>query len=68
MIDVIEIISSIEAAKRQKNIAPSYALYSEISAEVSNRVKKELNQGVMEGKIGWNETLNSISFTIKNNQ
>lgn len=68
MIDVFDIITSIEAAKRQKNIVPSYALFTEISIEVMNRVKRELNQCVIDGKLDWSETINSIGFSTKNKQ
>ena len=65
MIDVIEIISSIEEEKKSKKIEPSNALYSEISKAITAKVKSELNQCVVEGKLNWHETLNSLAFSTK---
>lgn len=66
MIDLLEIIASIEAEKKDKGIAPSHAMLYEIIQKVDSSVKPELNKLVSEGKITWCETLNSFGFkTIK---
>ena len=65
MIDVLEIIASIEADKKSRNIEPSYALMSEITNEVTKRIKAELNQAVADGRLSFNETINSIGFYTK---
>ena len=65
MIDVFEIIASIEAEKKSRNIEPSYALMSEITNEVTKRIKAELNQAVADGRLSFNETINSIGFYTK---
>ena len=66
MIDVYEIISSIEADKKARNVSPSYALLPEITNEVNKRVKAEINQLVLDRKLTWNSTINSIGFTTIN--
>ena len=66
MIDVYEIISSIEVEKKAQNISPSYALLPDITNEVNTRIKLEINQLVMDGKISWHETINSKGFSTIN--
>ena len=67
MIDVMEVIASIEAEKKSKNIFPTHALLPEIMAKVDEAVRPELNRLVSEGRLNWCETLNSLGFsTIKN--
>jgi len=65
MIDVMQIIASIEADKESKNVFPSHVLLSEIMIKVKSEVKDELNKLVSEGKLDWCETLNSYGFSIK---
>ena len=66
MIDLIEIISSIEEEKKANGIEPSHAILSEIMQKVDASVKPELRRLVSEGKLSWCETLNSYGFkTIK---
>ena len=65
MIDVFEIIASIEEEKKSRNIEPSYALLSEITNDVTKRIKAELNQAVADGRLSFNETINSIGFYTK---
>ena len=65
MIDVFEIIASIEADKKARHIEPTYALMSEITNEATRLLKAELNQAVADGKLNWSETINSIGFSIK---
>ena len=65
MIDVMQIIASIEADKKSKNVFPTHALLPEIVIKVKSEVRGELNSLVSEGKIDWCETLNSYGFSIK---
>jgi hypothetical protein len=64
MIDVLEIVASIEAEKESKNVFPTHALLPEIMIKVKSEVKDELNRLVSEGKLGWCETLNTYGFSI----
>ena len=68
MIDVYEIISSIEADKKARKVSPSYALLPEITNEVNRRIKLELNQLVLDDKVSWHETINSKGFSIIKNK
>ena len=65
MIDVMQIIASIEADKESKNVFPSHALLPEIIIKVKSEVRGELNRLVSEGKLNWCETLNTYGFSIK---
>ena len=65
MIDVFEIIASIEADKKSKNVFPTHALLPEIIIKVKSEVRGELNRLVSEGKLNWCETLNTYGFSIK---
>lgn len=65
MIDVMQIIASIEAEKESKNVFPSHALLPEIIIKVKSEVRGELNRLVSEGKLNWCETLNTYGFSIK---
>lgn len=65
MIDVMQIIASIEADKESKNVFPSHALLPEIMVKVKSEVRDELNSLVSEGKLNWCETLNTYGFSIK---
>ena len=65
MIDVMQIVASIEADKKSRHIEPTYALMSEITNEATILIKAELNQAVADGKLNWSETINSIGFSIK---
>ena len=67
MIDVLEIVASIEAEKESKNVFPTHALLPKIMVKVKSEVKDELNRLVSEGKLDWCETLNTYAFsTVKN--
>ena len=68
MIDVMQIIASIEADKESKNVFPSHALLPDIMIKVKSEVKDELNRLVSEGKLNWCETLNTYGFSIKKDQ
>ena len=67
MIDVFEIVASIEADKESRGVFPTHALLPEIMAKVDEAVRPELKRLVSEGRINWCETLNTYGFsTIKN--
>ena len=51
MIDVLEIVASIEADKKSRNVFPSHALFSEIISVVASQVRSELKQGVSDDKL-----------------
>ena len=65
MIDLVEIIASIEADNESRGVAPSHAMLTEIIAEVDKRIRPELRQLCQDGKLDWCETLNSYAFSIK---
>ena len=65
MIDVMQIIASIEADKKLKGVFPTHALLPEIVLKVKSEAKDELNNLVSEEKIDWCETLNTYGFSIK---
>lgn len=65
MIDVMQIVASIEADKKSKNVFPTHALLPEIMIKVKSEVKDELNKLVSEGKLNWCETLNTYGFYSK---
>jgi hypothetical protein len=57
-----EIIREIQKEKKEKNIVPDGALWSEIINRASAELKKELNTLVKEKKIRFNKTLNDLMF------
>ena len=65
MIDLVDVVKTIEERKKSQNISPTHAMFSEIAAEVGNMVKPELRQLCQDGKLDWCETLNSYAFSIK---
>lgn len=65
MIDVLEIIASIEAEKESRGVFPTHALLPEIMAKVDEAVRPELKRLVSEGKLNWCETLNTYGFSTK---
>ena len=64
MIDVYEIIKSIVAEKAEQNVSPTSALTSEIINKVTDKAKKEINQFVLDKKLAFHRTINSISFDV----
>ena len=65
MIDLVEIIASIEEYKKARNMSPTDAVLGEIVAEVDKKIKPELRKLCMDGKIDWCETLNTFAFLTK---
>ena len=68
MIDVLQIIASIEAEKESKNVYTTHALLPEIMIKVKSEVRDELNRLVSEGRLNWCETLNTYGFSIIKNK
>ena len=62
MIDVYDIIKSINEDKRKKNIYPTSAMFSEITAAMAVSVKKEINELVKSKHVVFHQTINSLSF------
>lgn len=62
MIDVYDIIKSINEEKKEKKLHPTSALFSEITAAVAVVVKKEINELVKSKHVVFHQTINSLSF------
>lgn len=62
MIDVYEIIKSINEEKKGKRLHPTSALFSEITVAVTAAVKKEINELVKNKLVVYHQTINSLSF------
>lgn len=59
MIDVLDVILTLQKEKKDQQIVPDYALLPDIKNEVQKRLSDELNRLYKEGKIKFRETLNS---------
>ena len=64
MIDVLEIIKEIIADKAERKVNPTSALFSEVVNKVNEKAKAEINQLVLDKKITFHRTINSISFDV----
>lgn len=64
MIDVYETIKSIIAEKAERKISPTSALFPEIVNKVTEKAKAEINQLVLDKKLVFHRTINSISFDV----
>lgn len=64
MIDVLEIIKEIVADKAERKVNPTSALFSEVVNKVNEKAKEEINQLVLEKKLVFHRTINSISFDV----
>lgn len=64
MIDVFEIIKEIIADKAERKVNPTSALFSEVVNKVNEKAKAEINQLVLDKKLVFHRTINSISFDI----
>ena len=64
MIDIYKVINKICEQKREAQIIPCFAIYSEIMNEVSRQVKQEINDLVSDKKLTFHRTLNNVSFEI----
>lgn len=64
MIDVLQIIKEIIADKAERKVNPTSALFSEVVNKVNEKAKAEINQLVLEKKLVFHRTINSISFDV----
>nr|DAR09515.1 MAG TPA: hypothetical protein [Caudoviricetes sp.] len=64
MIDIYNIVEAICNEKKQNQIAPCYATFTEILNAVNQKVKDELNTYVREKDIAYHRILNGVSFEI----
>lgn len=64
MIDVFEIIKEIVADKAERKVNPTSALFSEVVNKVNEKAKAEINQLVLDKKLVFHRTINSISFNV----
>ena len=64
MIDVLEIIKEIIADKAERKVNPTSALFSEVVNKVNDKAKAEINQLVIDKKLAFHRTINSISFDV----
>lgn len=64
MIDVLEIIKEIVADKAERKVNPTSALFSEVVNKVNEKAKAEINQLVIDKKLVFHRTINSISFDV----
>lgn len=64
MIDVFEIIKEIVADKADRKLNPTSALFSEVVNKVNEKAKAEINQLVLDKKLVFHRTINSISFDV----
>lgn len=62
MIDVYDIIKSINEEKKGKRLHPTSALFSEITVAVTAAVKKEINELVKSKHVVYHQTIKSLSF------
>jgi len=59
MIDVLDVIITLQKEKKDQQIFPDYVLLPDIKNEVQKRLSEEMNRLYKEGKIKFRETLNS---------
>lgn len=64
MIDVLEIIKGIISEKAEQKVEPTSALFSEVVNKVTEKAKEEINQLVIDKKLAFHRTINSISFDV----
>ena len=65
MIDIKEIIISLQKAKQDANIEPCIASMKEVQQESAKMVLEELRRLTREGEIKYHQTLNGHAFSIK---
>ena len=61
MIDVYDIIKSVNEEKKEKRLHPTSALFSEITVAVTAAVKKEINELVKSKRVVYHLSLIHIS-------
>ena len=65
MIDVKEIIVSLQKAKQSENKEPLIVGMVDIQQEAAKRVLEELRRLMREGEINYHQTLNGHAFSVK---
>lgn len=61
----LQIIRSICELKRSQHKVPATATMEEVLHELTRQAKEELREMCREGIIGYNKTINSVSFYEK---
>lgn len=64
MIDVKEIIASLQKAKQDANIEPCIVSMKEVQQEAARQVLEELRRLTKEGEIKYHQTLNGHAFSV----
>ena len=64
MIDVKEIIVSLQKAKQSENKEPLIVGMVDIQQEAAKRVLEELRRLMREGEINYHQTLNGHAFSV----
>ena len=64
MIDVKNIIISLQKAKQDANIEPCIASMKEVQQEAARQVLEELRRLTREGEIKYHQTLNGHAFSV----
>lgn len=64
MIDVKEIIVSLQKRKQDANIEPCVVSMKEVQQEVSSQTLEELRRLMREGEIKYHQTLNGHAFSV----
>lgn len=65
MIDVKNIIVSLQKSKQDANIEPCIASMKEVQQEVSSKTLEELRRLTREGEIKYHQTLNGHAFSVE---
>ena len=65
MIDVKQIIISLQKAKQNENKEPSIVSMVEVQQEALKMTLKELRRMTREGEINYHQTLNGHAFSVK---
>lgn len=64
MIDVKNIIISLQKRKQNENIEPCIASMKEVQQEAAKMVLEELRRLTREGEIKYHQTLNGHAFSV----
>ena len=65
MIDVKQIIISLQKAKQNENKEPAIVSMVEVQQEALKMTLEELRRMTREGEINYHQTLNGHSFSVK---
>ena len=64
MIDVKEIIVSLQKRKQDANIEPCIVSMTDVQKEAARQVLEELRRLMIEGEIKYHQTLNGHAFSV----